>query len=175
MSDPAQPEAPPSAAWGPPPGAPPSGPARAAGVTITFLPSQLVALAGGALIVVSAWLDWIRPSRPFGPATGFSAYDVPAQFLFLNRGLFESRRGPSLGLLIFFIGVVCLVAALVRPARFLALPAGIGSITLAVWYAVRLRNDTGSTFRDLLGAGVIVAAAGGVAAIVGGILAVTRR
>jgi hypothetical protein len=174
MSDPSQPGAPPSAAWGPPKGTPPSEPARATGVTITLLPSQLVALAGGVVIVVSTWLDWIRPSRPFGPAMGFSAYDVPAQFLFLNRGLFESRRGPSLGLLIFFIGLVCLVAALARPVRFLALPAGIGSITIAVWYAVRLRNDTG-TLRDLLGAGAIVAVVGGVAAVVGGILAITRR
>jgi hypothetical protein len=63
-------------------------------VTITLLPGQLVALAGGVLIVVSAWLDWIRPSRPFGPATGLSAYDVPAQFLVRNRGLFLSRTGP---------------------------------------------------------------------------------
>ncbi|MFL6243516.1 MAG: hypothetical protein ACJ73V_10905 [Acidimicrobiia bacterium] len=64
MADPTPPEQPPSAVWGPPP-APPAAP-RSSGVTITLLPGQLVALAGGVLIVVSAWLDWIRPSRPFG-------------------------------------------------------------------------------------------------------------
>jgi hypothetical protein len=94
MTDTTPPEPPPSAAWGPPPGAPPTA-GRTSGVTITLLPGQLVALAGGVLVVVSAWIDWIRPSRPFGPALGLSAYDVPAQFLVRNQGLFESRRGPS--------------------------------------------------------------------------------
>ena len=144
-------------------------------MTITLGAGQLVTLAGGVLIVVSAWLDWIRPSRPFGPAMGFSAYDVPAQFLFRNRGLFESRSGPSLGLVIFVIGVVCVMAALVRPVGFLALLAGVGSTAFAIWYVVRLRDFADSTFRDLVGVGALVAAVGGVAAIVGGILTLSRR
>ena len=84
-------------------------------MTITLLPAQLVALTGGVLIVVSAWLDWIRPSRPCGPAMGLSAFDVPAQFLVRNRGLFISRTGPSLGVLVFVLGAACLVGALVAP------------------------------------------------------------
>jgi hypothetical protein len=144
-------------------------------VTITLLPGQLVALAGGVLVVVSAWLDWIRPSRPFGPAMGFSAYDVPAQFLVRDNGLFASRGGPSLGVLVFLLGAGCLIAALVRPVRVLALPAGIGSVVLAIWYALRLRSFASGTFDDIFGVGTVVALIGGVVAIIGGILAVARR
>ena len=92
------------------------------------------------LVVVSAWLDWIRPSRPFGPAVGFSAYNVPAQFLVRDNGLFVSRGGPSLGILVFLVGAACLVAALVRSASFLALPAGIGAVGAGVWYVIRLQS-----------------------------------
>jgi len=144
-------------------------------VTITLLPGQLVALAGGVLIVVSAWLDWIRPTRPFGPAMGLSAYDVPAQFLVHNRGLFVSRTGPSLGVLVFLLGAVCLVAALVRPVRLLALPGGAGVLVVAVWYAIRLRGFGSGSLRDLLGVGTVVALIGGVTAIVGGFLLLSHR
>jgi hypothetical protein len=144
-------------------------------VTITLLPDQLVALSGGVLVVVSAWLDWIRPSRPFGPSVGFSAYNVPAQFLVRDNGLFVSRGGPSLGVLVFLVGAACLVAALVRPVSFLALPAGIGAVGLAVWYVVRLQSYTGSTFRDLVGVGAFVAIVGGLVAVLGGVLTLVRR
>jgi hypothetical protein len=173
MTDPTPPEPPPSAAWGPPPGPPPA-PSGGA-LTITLLPGQVVALAGGVLSVVSAWLDWIRPSRPFGPPMGFSAYDVPVQFLFRNSGLFVSRTGPSLGVLVFLLGAACMVAALVRPVRILTLPAGAGALVVAVWYALRLRNYASSTFRDLLGVGTVVAVVGGLIAIVGGTLTLARR
>ena len=138
-------------------------------MTITLLPGQLVALTGGVLIVVSAWLDWIRPSRPFGPAMGLSAYDVPAQFLVRNRGLFLSRTGPSLGVLVFLLGAACIVAAFVGPVRFLALPGGAGVLV------IRLRSYGSGSLRDLLGIGTVVALIGGVTAIVGGFLSLSRR
>jgi hypothetical protein len=144
-------------------------------VTITLLPGQLVALAGGVLVVVSAWLDWIRPSRPLGPAMGLSAYDVPAQFLVRDSGLFASRGGPSLGVLVLLLGAACLVAALVRPVAFLALPAGIGAVVLAVWWTIRFRSFSNGTFDDLFGIGTVLVVIGGVAAIVGGILTLTGR
>ena len=144
-------------------------------MTITLLPGQLVALTGGVLIVVSAWLDWIRPSRPFGPRMGLSAYDVPAQFLVRNRGLFISRTGPSLGVLVFVLGAACLVGALVGPVRLLALPGGAGALVVAVWFAIRLRNFGSGSLRDLLGVGTVVALIGGVIATVGGILTLARR
>jgi hypothetical protein len=172
MTAPTPTDPPPSAAWGPAP-IPPA--ARPSGVTITLAPGQLVALAGGVLVVVSAWLDWIRPSRPFGPAMGFSAYDVPVQFLVRDNGLFASRGGPSLGVALFIVGAACLVAALVRPVAFLALPGGIGAVVLAIWYAVRLRSFSSGTFDDVVGVGAVVAVIGGVVAVVGGILALTRR
>jgi hypothetical protein len=99
---------------------------------------------------------------------------VPAQFLVRDQGLFASRGGPSLGVALFIIGAVCLVAALVRPVAFLALPGGIGAVVLAIWYAVRLRSFSNSTFGDIVGVGTVVAIVGGVVAVIGGILALTR-
>jgi hypothetical protein len=139
------------------------------------LPGQLVALAGGVLVVVSAWLDWIRPSRPFGPTMGISAYDVPAQFLVRDNGLFASRGGPSLGLLVLVLGAGCLIAALVRPVGVLALPAGLGSVAIAIWYTLRLRDFAGGRFDDIFGVGTVVAVIGGVVAIIGGVLTVAKR
>jgi hypothetical protein len=149
------------------------------GVTITLLPAQLVALAGGVVILVGAWLDWVRPDRQFGPAFGLNAYDVPVKFLFRDSGLFFDREGPAIGWLILVVGIVCIVAALVRPVSFLALPGGLAALGLAAWYALRLRDLTkggfGPGFGDVLGLGAVVAALGGVAAAVGGILSLTSR
>lgn len=100
---------------------------------------------------------------------------MPAQFLVRDQGLFASRGGPSLGVALFIVGAVCLVAALVRPVAFLALPGGIGAVVLAIWYAVRLRSFSSSTFGDIVGVGTVVAIVGGVVAVIGGILALTRR
>jgi hypothetical protein len=91
-----------------------------------------------------------------------------------DQGLFASA-GPSLGVLVFLVGAACLVAALVHPLAFLALPAGIGAVVLTVWCAVRFRNYASGTFDELFGVGIAVALVGDVLAIVGGILALTRR
>jgi len=151
------------------------------GVTITLLPAQLVALAGGVVILVGAWLDWVRPDRRFGPAFGLNAYDVPIKFLLRDSGLFANRGGPAIGWLIALLGLGCIVAALVRPISLLALPGGLAALGLAAWYALRLRNfvepfgDFGPGFGDALGLGAVVVALGGVAAAVGGILSITSR
>jgi hypothetical protein len=150
------------------------------GVTITLLPGQVVSLIGGVLVVVGGWLDWFRPSRELGSTLGLSAYDIPAQFLVRERA-FADRGGPALGVLVFLLGVVCLIAALVRPIRVLALPAGAGALVLAAWYAWRLRDfldgfgGFGPGFGDAIGAGTIVTGLGGVVALIGGILALTSR
>jgi hypothetical protein len=162
---------------------PPAVTARAAtpGVTITLVPGQIVSLAGGVLVMVGAWLDWVRPDREFGPAFGLNAYDVPARFLFRDSGFALNRGGPTIGWLVAILGVVCIVAALTRVVAFLALPAGVGALALAVWYALRLRDlvqnfrGFGPSFGDALGFGSIVVGIGGIVAAVGGILSLTTR
>jgi hypothetical protein len=151
------------------------------GVTITLRPPQLVALAGGVVILVGAWLDWFRPDREFGPAFGLNAYDVPVKFLFRDTGLFLNRGGPTIGWLLLLVGLACVVAALARPVSFLALPAGAIAFVVAVWYGLRLRNfldplgDFGPGFGETIGLGTIAVALGGIAAATGGILSITSR
>lgn len=149
------------------------------GVTITLLPAQLMALAGGVVILVGAWLDWFRPDRRFGPAYGLNAYDVPVKFLFRDSGLFLHREGPTIGWLILLVGVACVVAALARPVSFLSLPGGVVAFGVAAWYALRLRDLTtggfGPDFGDVLGLGTIAVTLGGIAAAVGGILTLRGR
>lgn len=151
------------------------------GITITLLPGQLVALAGGILIVVGAWLDWVRPDREFGLALGFNAYDVPARFLFRDSGFVVNRGGPTIGWLVLLLGIASIVTALTRAITMLAMPAGVAALALAVWYALRLRNFVdnfggfGPSFGDALGFGVIVVAIGGIVAAVGGVLSLTMR
>jgi hypothetical protein len=100
---------------------------------------------------------------------------LPAQFLVRDNGLFAPRGGPSLGLLVFVLGAGCLIAALVRPVGVLALPAGLGSVAIAIWYALRLRSFASGRFDDIFGVGTAVALIGGVVAIIGGILTVAKR
>jgi len=168
----------PNAGWSTTPSPPPT---RAAGVTISLLPGQVVSLAGGVLVMVGAWLDWVRPDRDFGPPFGLSAYDVPARFLFRDSGFAVNRGGPTIGWLVAIVGVVCIVAALTRVIAMLALPAGVAALALAVWYALRLRNlvdnfgGFGPSFGDALGLGVIVVGLGGIVAAIGGILSLAAR
>jgi hypothetical protein len=151
-------------------------------VTITLLPGQLLALAGGVLVLVSGWIDWIRSSDArLGIPYGLSAYDIPARFLLRDSGLSFGTGGPAIGVSVFVLAIVCLVAALARPVSFLALPGGLGALALAVWFALRLRHflEPGGeffpSFRDTLGPGVIMLGVGGVFAIVGGIMSLTNR
>ena len=180
MTDPAQPPTP-SAEWSAPDAAPAGSPRRG-GVTVTLLPGQLLALAGGVLVLVSGWIDWIRSSDArLGIPYGLSAYDIPARFLLRDSGLSFGTGGPALGVFVFVLAIVCLVAALARPVSLLALPAGLGALALAVWFALRLRHflDPGSeffpSFRDTLGPGVIMLGLGGALAIAGGLVSLTTR
>lgn len=156
-------------------------PTTASGITITLLPPQLVALIGGVLVLLGAWLDWFRPDRRFGPPVGLNAYDVPVKFLFRDSGIFLNRAGPAIGFLIALVGLACIAAALVRPMTILALPAGAVAVVIAVWYTLRLHDfvdqfgDFGPGFGDALGLGTIVVAIGGIVATVGGILSLTTR
>jgi hypothetical protein len=167
-----------SQAWAAPADAP-----RRSGVTITLLPGQLLTLAGGVLVLVSGWLDWLRPAgqRELGIPYGLSAYDVPARFLLRDTGLFQGTGGPSIGVFVVLLAVVCLVAALVRPVGALAVPAGLGALALSIWYALRLRHflEPGGEFfpgfGETLGPGVIALGIGGVLAIVGGVVSLTSR
>jgi hypothetical protein len=171
----------PAAAWTAPADAPVT--PRRSGVTITLLPGQLLALAGGVLVLVSGWLDWLRPAgqRELGIPYGLSAYDVPARFLLRDSGLFRGTGGPSVGVFVVILAIVCLVAAFARPVNVLALPAGLGALALAVWFALRLRHflDPGNEFvpgfGETLGPGVITLGLGGALAIAGGILSLTTR
>jgi hypothetical protein len=169
----------PSAGWSTPaPSAPPTG---AAGVTVTLLPPQLVSLIGGVLIMIGAWLDWVRPDRESGLAFGLKAYDVPARFLLRDSGFISNRGGPTIGWLVAIVGIAGIVVALTRPLTMLALPVGVAALAIALWYALRLRDFVrnfggfGPSFGEALGFGAIVVAIGGIIAAVGGIMSLTGR
>ena len=144
----------------------------------------IVALAGGILLAVSSWLAWLNSFElpgAVGRSEPFSGYDTPARFLVDNDA---DLGGPSIGVLVLVVGTVALVGAIVRGAEPLALLAGVLGAVVGGLYVFQLSkrvdviNDElglDASLTDLLGVGAYVAFLGGIAAIVGAVLALLRR
>jgi hypothetical protein len=170
---------PPSAAWGAP-GAMPGAPRVGAG--FAFGPGQIVAMVGGFLYLISAWLSWIR--YEFGNVSeSFSAYRIPSYFLLDSQA---EQGGLNLGMVIAFFGVVCIGAAFIsamnRSLRVLSLVAGVFAFVVVVLFLVQTRylSDQLPGFVEggyfsLLRFGAYVALVGAVLALVGGVLTLAQK
>jgi hypothetical protein len=175
---------PPSDATPPPPPPPPPSPAAAPAPTgkgIAMGPAQILGVVGGAVVLVSTWLNWV--STDFEDLqVDFSAYEIPA-YILIDNTVNIPAAGINLGVLTFVIAAVCIVGALVAPVRWLMLVGGIVAVGIAVdflWQMNLLAGDLEDNFGidagvfDLAGFAPVIALVGGVVAIVGGALAFRR-
>jgi hypothetical protein len=174
---------PPSAVWSAPAAAPG---APLAGGGFRIGPGQIVALAGGLLFFVSSWMEWLHVSVSFGrrsASISYSSYKVPAHFLLDSQ---SNQGGLSLGILIAFLGVACIAAALLSALRRTLgiLPIAVGGVSFVVMvlfyvqtsYAIdALPSAFEKGYFSVLRYGAIIAMLGAIATVVGGILAVTIK
>jgi hypothetical protein len=174
------PPAQPSSAWGAPDA--PRAPAPRAAGGFAIGPGQIVALVGGLLFFVSAWLTWIGYEFEAGNLSlseSFSAYRIPAHFLLDSQ---SEAGGLSLGIVVAFFGFVCIAAAILgalnRHLGVLSLIAGIPAFLVAVLFFVQtgFLSDSLPGFVDagyfsLLGFGAYLGLIGALASLVGGVLA----
>jgi hypothetical protein len=178
---------PPSAVWGAPGAAAAAAPgAPRAGGGLSFGPGQIIALVGGLLFLVSSWLPWIEYKFSGAGRTlseSFSAYRIPAHFLLDSQ---SELGGLSLGIVIAFFGVACIVAALLsalnRSLRVLSLVAGALAFLVVVLFLVQTKflSDELPSFVErgyfsLLRWGAYLALVGAILALVGGVLALAQK
>ena len=139
---------------------------------MTSGPGALIGLLGAALVVLSGWLAWL--SGPRTPRQ--SGYDIPARFLLDSHA---SAGGVNLGVVILVTGVLAAIGSVLAAGRFPALALGIVAIVVAGLFAYQLHlsvddlNRTthlGLQVRDVIGAGPLAAAAGGVMVVIGALL-----
>lgn len=126
---------------------------------------------------MSAWITWVSGVEG---APGEIAFDEPARFLV---DVDASIGGPSIGLLLLVVGFVVIAGASVHGFELAAVIGGVGALLIAGLFAFQLNravhqlsDEAMRRFRltDFLALGVYVAAAGGVLAVVGGILSLRR-
>jgi hypothetical protein len=172
----------PSAAWGTAAAAP--GPSRA---TRGFKlgPGQIVGVAGGVILFISAWLEWIRFEFTAGVSSAeFSAYKIPAHFLLDSQ---SELGGLSFGIVVAFFGVVCIATALLSgmspSVRFLGLVGGALAFLVVVLFLVQTKNLSDalpsrlveSGYFSVLRYGAYIGLFGALLSLVGGILALAQK
>jgi hypothetical protein len=145
-----------------------------------FGPAHALALLGTLGIVASMFFDWVDLSGPGGTRTD-TASGVPVQFLFNYT---TRATDPSLILVLAVSAVLCLAGALVGARMFelrlLVSLGGVLALGTAVLYGFQVHQALHAqaqfhvTVLDFVGIGPMLAAAGGVAALVG-VLIPARR
>jgi hypothetical protein len=120
--------------------------------------SKAFSVGGALLVVISSLLPWLR-----GGASG-NAFDVPIKFLLDYKT--SSNDGIKVGWLLIVCSIIIVVAVVKNADPRIARGAGIGAIAIAGLYAIQLQRLVsavpGASFTDLIGLGVLLAAAGGV-------------
>jgi hypothetical protein len=166
----------PSAEWtAPAPGAP-AGARSGAGVKIGV--GQILALAGAAVVLVSAWLSWIDSG-----GNTLSAYEIGSEILFDNSADVDPGL-IGIGYLLLVCAAAIVVGVFVRPVRFLPLVGGAVAAVIALLFIFQANNFLGNV-DDELGQSIdlfdfisyfpLLTVAGGIVAVVGGVLALQQK
>jgi hypothetical protein len=115
-------------------------------------------LGGALLLVVSSLLPWLR-----GGASG-NAFDVPIKFLLDYK--ISSNNGLKVGWLLIACAIVIVIAVVKNADERIVRGGGIAAIAVAVLYTIQLQRlvsaAPGASLTDVIGFGVLLAAAGGV-------------
>lgn len=149
-------------------------------------PGQIVALVGGFVFFVSSWLTWAKFEASIlnqSVSRSYSAYKVPAHFLLDSQ---SETGGLSLGILVAFLGVACIAAALLSALRrslgILPIVAGGVSFVTMVLFFVQMRyltnalpSQVSAGYFSVVQYGAIIAMIAAIATLVGGILALVQK
>lgn len=143
----------------------------------------VVAVVGGALIVVGSFLEWFgRNYHPTEGESSFGGFDVPAKFL-LDTDSSPGKGGFKLGLVVLVLGLVVVVGAVGSRTRPLIWAGAALALLVVVLYVVHLNDLTdklnqpaskgnfsfgngGLGVRNTIGLGAVLTGVGAVAALV---------
>jgi hypothetical protein len=173
-SSPAAPTAPmptaPADAWTVPAGPTPA-PARAS----DFGVGSILAIAGAAVVLITAWLNWVSFDEE-GFDVSYSSYQIPMKFL-VDSDVGPLEAGLPIGALLFLLAAVCVVGALVPTLRLLSIVGGGLAIVVALLFVFQLDRAVTEPFglSDFLTVAPFVALIGGGLGVAGGILGLQRR
>jgi hypothetical protein len=167
---------PPSEGWTVPATGAPATAASGSGVKIG--PGQIVALAGAAIVLLSAWFSWIDAED----GDTLSAYEIGSKILFDNS--IEDKGLIGIGYLLLVCVVAIVVGVFVKPVRFLSIVGGALAAVIALLFVFQINNFLGN-IEDDFGQSIdlfdfisylpLVAAVGGIVAAVGGVLALRQK
>jgi hypothetical protein len=114
-------------------------------------------LAGLALVVISVFLPWTRGGN------AENALDIPAVWLVDNTN--TGTGGVSIGVVLLAVAAGTVLAAVRSERRAACKVLGLAAVAVALLFVVQLQRAfsklDGVSLTDVVGAGVVVAAAGG--------------
>jgi len=131
-------------------------------------------------------MEWLHVSVSVGQRSAslsYSSYKIPAHYLLDSQ---SNQGGLNLGILIAFLGVACIAAALLsalgRPLGILTIAAGGVSFLVMVLFFVQtgyaidaLPAAFEKGYFSVLRYGAIIAMVAAVATLIGGILSLVQR
>lgn len=144
-----------------------------AGTTRGATVGRALIVIGGALAVLSSWLNWGAKTRELGAAR--TAYTIPAKFV-IDNGAGPGSPGLSLGIVILVLGLLVVVAAFGPAWRITGLVLGVAVAVTAILYVYQVRQvihdaNLGKSVRDFISIGPYLAVIGGALAAIGGVIA----
>lgn len=142
---------------------------------------RVLIVVGGALAVLSSWLNWGAEFEARGfRAPARSAYTIPAKFI-IDNDVKVPGPGLNLGIVVLILGLLVVAAAFSPGWKIAGLLLGLAVGVVAVLYAYQVREIihdaapnsplAGHSFRDLISIGAYLAGIGGALAVIGSVIA----
>jgi hypothetical protein len=132
----------------------------------TAMQSMLFTLVGSAGLIVSAFLDWIRPDGIRGVDIGYRAF-------FYRDFTLDARLIRSAGAVAILIGIVAILGLTFRSGWITRLAGALGIIAFALFTITLWRTD--AALPESLGPGLWFMLGGGVVTMFGGFFATRPR
>ena len=135
---------------------------RRRGLVASILARVVLTLLGAAGLVIGGLLVWVRPGSRVGT-------EIPVRFLWSTTASDTTAFLQTVGFVAVVIGLLAIIGLAFR-SGWLTRMAGALGIVEFVLFAITISRADGSSFPDAVGVGAWLALAGGIVALIGGLL-----